>query len=170
MATTAEKTAKDTKITLDNLSAETVKDAALFKAAVTFDDKGVGTFKPGFAEEVLASLGVDKETYIKVQEADAHMHRAGALGFGQAGIEHMKKNGDLTHVSADLATFGKDKISFGIKRSAPYTIRDGEGTVTGTGTTYGSVSVDHKSFSTKKRGEMTKISSYLSDLAEAQLA
>lgn len=168
MSTTTAEKVKEAKFTIDDISADTVEHSKQFEA-VTWNG-AAGSYAPGTFEKALGALGVTKEEYIKVQEAEAQIHRSGALGVGQSGIKHLKANPDLTHVSVELPTFGKDKISFGLKRAAPYTIKDAEGTVTGTGTTYGAITVDHKSYSTKKRGEMTKISSLINDLAESQLA
>lgn len=167
MSTTAEKV-KDAKFTIEDLSPETVEHSKQFEA-VTWNG-AAGTYAPGAFEKALGALGVTKEEYVKVQEAEAQIHRSAALGGGQSGIKHLKANPELTHVSIDLPTFGKDRISVGVKRAAPYTIKDAEGNVTGTGTTYGAVTVDHKSYSTKKRGEMTKISSLLNDIGASQLA
>lgn len=170
MSTVAEK-AQKAKITLDDLDPKTVEDAQKMAKAYVFTEKSsVATIAPDYVMGMLAEQGVTKEAYIAVKEAEAHVHRVAGLSFGLASTPHLKTNTELTHTSVEIATTGKDKIAVGFKRTTPYTIRDGEGNVTGTGVTYGTVSVDHKSYSTKKRGEMTKISSLLNDLAEAQLS
>ncbi len=168
MSTTTAEKVKDVKFTVEDISTETRDHAKQFEA-VTWNG-AAGTYAPGTFEKALGALGVTKEEYIKVQEAEAQIHRSIAWGGGQSGIKHLAANKDMTHAAIELPTFGKDKISVGVKRAAPYTIKDAEGNVTGTGTTYGAITVDHKSYSTKKRGEMTKISSLLNDLGEAQLA
>lgn len=170
MTTATEKAAKE-KFKLEDLSPEVVADAEKAEKAFVFG-KGASTAERNneIAMEIIAGRGVTKETYIEVNDAKAHAHKALTLGFGRAAIKHLAANPDLTHVTAELGTVGKDVISLGMKRTTPYSIRDGEGNVTGTGVSYGTVTIDHKSYSTKKRGEMSKISSILGDLAEASFA
>ncbi len=170
MTTATQEKAVKEKVTLENLSPDTVTGAERAEKAFTFT-KGASqaASNPDIAMELMAEKGVTKEAYIQVKEAEAHAHRTLGLGFGRAAIHHLAANPELTHVTSDVPTVGKDKIALGLKRVTPYSIRDGEGAITGTGTSYGTLTVDHKSYSTKKRGEMSKISSLLNDLAEAQL-
>ena len=158
------------KYTEKDLSESTLATAAVLETRLTIDNKGNGVYAPDTMDALFEQKGLTREQYVQVQEFDADVHRAGAYVQGKLGVPVLKANPELTHITTELPTVGKDKVTFGLKRSAPYTIKDGEGTVTGTGTTWGSVTVDHKSYSAKKRGEMTKISSLISDLAEAQLS
>lgn len=129
-----------------------------------------GTFAPEAYEKLLEQQGVDKETYIRVQEANAVIYPALAAALGHKGVPVLKENAEVNNIVAVMNAFGKDVISVGLKRSNPYTLRDSDGKVTGTGTSYGVLTVDHKIYGTKTRGQMAQVKGMIGELATASLS
>lgn len=169
MATATEKP----KFKIEDLSESTqsVHKTAV-KALAPISDKGTSQFEPGYFESELSRLSdgtVTKETYVKIMDIHDAIYKGAGLAVGEAGTKAMKKNAELSTVTVTMPTFGKDVIQFGLRREAPYTLRDGDGKVTGTGTSYGSLTVDHKIYGTKNRGEMSKVKSIISELAAASI-
>lgn len=171
MATATEKDAlkADAKKTFDDLSPEVKKTIEAARPYLNITAEGTPTWAPDSYEKLLTLNGSSKEAYVGVQEANAVIFAAGAYLTGEKGIPVMAENADVKQITAVMPTFGKDVISFGLKRSSPYTLRDSEGTVTGTGTTFGTLSVDHKIYATKTRGELAKVKGIISELGAASI-
>jgi hypothetical protein len=172
MATATEKDVlkAEAKKTFDDLSPEVKKTVEAARGYVTISNEGTPAVDPATYERLLELNNSSKEAYIGVQEANAVIYPALAYVFGEKGIPVMAENADVKQITGVVPCFGKDTISVGLKRSSPYTLRDSEGTVTGTGTSFGTISVDHKIYATKTRGELAKVKNLIGELGAASLS
>lgn len=156
-----------------DLLAKISPEVDAMSALIVADSKAAGKLEgndlPLSAElygKILEGNGLTLEQAEAFQKVHSTLYPALAKATGELAVPEMAANKDLQKVSLQLRTVGKDVIRTNFERERTFPDQQTKGTIT----KMGQVNIDHQTYGTKNRGEVTKVKSYLSALALEALA
>lgn len=145
--------------------------AQMFEAKI-----GVPELEKGAAS---ADLSIGKEVYgetlsegltVELAEQFAKHHSllypALGLAVGRVSTKLAAANPDLKKVVLEMPTIGKDRVVVNYDRERTFADNQSKGTITKPG----QINIQHNVYGTKNRGEVTKVKSFLTQLAFESLS
>ncbi len=147
-----------------DIKEDTKELAKQLKGLIKIGENGVATIKEGTYVDMLPE-GITEDDVKKLQTYNSNLVAAGALAIGEMGIDYMKKHKDVAQVELSIPMVGKDTMGLSIKRTKNSINPQTKEPIT----TYGAINASINTYSTKPRGELSRVKDHLAELAMKSL-
>lgn len=152
---------------MSEIKQDTLDLAKTLKGAITIGENGVATIKEGTYVENLPE-GLTEDHVKQLQGYHSALGAAGTLALGELGVPYLKKHKEVDRIELTVPAVGKDTLDFTFDRQKVVTVpkKDGPNEEK---TVYGASTFRHSEYSTRPRGELSKVKDHLYELAAKQL-
>lgn len=148
---------------MSEIKQEVLDLATLLKKGIKIEKDGNTVVEEGLYEKNLPGT-ISMDTLKEVQKFNNTFIAAAAHAFGDEAIAAMKKNAELSQISVQIPTVGKDNLNLSFQRERTIPSTNGEGAST---VKYGSLQAKYDMYGTGSRGQLLKVKQDLSDRATA---